>query len=305
MTWPPGARARAATGDDIEAATDLIAQSERVDIGEVLIDREDVAADWGRPGFDLEGDTRLIHSGDELVAYASVFGGRAFARVAPLARRRGLGRALLDWSERRALEQAGGAGGARLGQTVCDRATDAVELLRANGYTPAYASWVLRLPPAVRLEATVPRGYRIRAMRAGEEPLVFELVEAAFNEWPGRTPSSLQAWLALWIDRESFDPSLLLVAERQGPGGLVGAVLAYAFPDEGWAQQLAVDRHHRGKGLGRALLASVFAELRRRGRQRLGLNTDSRTGALGLYTGLGMQVELSFTHHSRLLGTTP
>ena len=44
------------------------------------------------------------------------------------------------------------------------------------------------------------------------------------------------------------------------------------------------------KGLARALLADSFAEARQHGATRSELTTDSRTGALGLYEKVGMEV---------------
>ena len=61
-----------------------------------------------------------------------------------------------------------------------------------------------------------------------------------------------------------------------------------------WVDELAVAADQRGLGLARALLADSFAEGRRRGLTRSGLSTDSRTGALGLYEHVGMEVVASF-----------
>jgi hypothetical protein len=49
------------------------------------------------------------------------------------------------------------------------------------------------------------------------------------------------------------------------------------------------------------MLAQLFEEFRSRGLTRLGLNTDARTGALGLYLELGMVVARTFTRWSRPL----
>jgi GNAT superfamily N-acetyltransferase len=73
------------------------------------------------------------------------------------------------------------------------------------------------------------------------------------------------------------------------------------YPTEGWVEQLAVRADHRNLGIGRALLQTAFGELRRRGAPSLGLNTDSRTGALDLYLNIGMTLRDTYTHYSRLL----
>ncbi len=46
----------------------------------------------------------------------------------------------------------------------------------------------------------------------------------------------------------------------------------------------------RGRGRSRALLADSFEVARARGARRSELSTDSRTGALGLYQRVGMEV---------------
>ena len=75
-------------------------------------------------------------------------------------------------------------------------------------------------------------------MRAGEERAVFDLIERAFSEWPGRSPSTFEAWHSHWLARSDFDPSLMFLAE-DADGELVGALYAMYFPSEGWVQQLA------------------------------------------------------------------
>ena len=62
----------------------------------------------------------------------------------------------------------------------------------------------------------------------------------------------------------------------------------------------------RGRGLGRALLARSFGLFRAHGLRACGLNTDSRTGALSFYEGIGMRVRRSYAHHAKeLSGSTP
>ena len=48
-------------------------------------------------------------------------------------------------------------------------------------------------------------------------------------------------------------------------------------------------------GIARALLQSVFAAYHATGRRRVGLSTDSRTGALTLYERIGMRVRRTYT----------
>ncbi len=77
---------------------------------------------------------------------------------------------------------------------------------------------------------------------------------------------------------------------------MVGACHLVISQDTGWVNEVAVARPERGRGLGQALLVAAFAAGREHGCPRAELSTDSRTGALGLYEHLGMQVTSSYTH---------
>nr|WP_281200961.1 GNAT family N-acetyltransferase [Streptomyces longwoodensis] len=81
------------------------------------------------------------------------------------------------------------------------------------------------------------------------------------------------------------------------PGALVGAALALDAPgtDEGYVEQLAVRRDHRGRGIARLLLRHTFRAFHRTGVHSCTLWTHSDTGALGLYLRAGMTVRQSST----------
>ncbi len=63
-----------------------------------------------------------------------------------------------------------------------------------------------------------------------------------------------------------------------------------------YVDRLAVRRDRRGIGLARALLVDSFAAARAHGATRSELSTDSRTGALGLYEKVGMEVTSVWRH---------
>ena len=65
---------------------------------------------------------------------------------------------------------------------------------------------------------------------------------------------------------------------------------------------LAVRADQRGLGLARALLADSFEVAQSRGARRCEVSTDSRTGALGLYQRVGMQVTMTWRHLAIALG---
>ena len=73
-------------------------------------------------------------------------------------------------------------------------------------------------------------------------------------------------------------------------GEVVGGLHVVLAGDTGFVAKVAVRRDRRGRGLARALLMDGFAAARAHGATRSELSTDSRTGALDLYLGIGMEI---------------
>jgi mycothiol synthase len=292
LSLPDGYSWRVADADDIQTITDLIAAAELVDDGVIEIDPDDVAGVFERSSHRPE-DCILVFDGDRPVAWAEVDKERAEADVHPEFRGRGLGTRLLAWTEARALE----AGQVRVRQTVTDANTGAAELFRSHGYETGHVSWILQLsyedgePPAVE----IPPGITIRPYRDEDARTAYRVIEDAFNEWPDRQPSTFEEWAEHGIAHGSFAPHLSRLAFDGDE--LVGTALAidYASADEGWIQQVATKATHRHRGIARALLHEVFVAFHDQGKQKCGLSTDSRTGALTLYERVGMHVRRSYT----------
>jgi GNAT superfamily N-acetyltransferase len=290
--------------DDAHRVATLVEAVDLADIGEKMFDITDIEAEWAGPEIDLDRDVVLVEDAragagradgadGELIAWAQVIGDRAEADVHPAHRGRGLGTALAEWTEQRARE----AGETRIGQTKIDTLAAARELFEQRGYEPGWDSWILRLPEGAQMTTPpLPAGITIRPAAPDEDHAVYVVVENAFNEWDDRAPRTYEQWRSRVVERPDFDRSLLLVAANDD--GPVGVCFGIHYPDEGWADQVAVVPELRGRGLARSMLAVLFDELRARGERRMGLNTDSRTGALGLYLELGMVVTHTFRHWS-------
>ena len=300
-TFPEGLTTRSATEADARIITNLFEAAETADLGAPEISLSDVEASLGYPDFDLDRESLLVFHGDHLVAYADAFHWKADVAIHPDWRGKGLGNAIVGWTEQTALERRAPTEETRIGQTIVDTNSAARDLLVGRGYEPRYTSWVLRLPHDQTLQSgPLPEGYSVRRSELPEdEHAIYRVIEDAFNEWPNRKPSTFENWRAWTLDRPDFDPSLLLVVAWEGR--IVGASIGLMYPEEGWIHQIAIERSHRGRGLAKALLSRSFGEMRRRGAPDVGLSTDSRTGALDLYLALGMVVRRSYTHYSLLL----
>jgi GNAT superfamily N-acetyltransferase len=289
---------RSPTRSDLDAVVSVIAASEEATQGVVDVTAEDVRSDWERPSFDLSSDAVVVTDSGRIVAYAEVFSGRAWVHIHPVHCGRGIGAAVLRWTESRARE----LGSDKVGQTVPDPNALAADLLSSKGYRVRWETWVFQ--KELGAEPGEPRLPDRTTLRAFDEErdarATYELIDTAFSDWPDRDPGfGFEDWVASLVRRDDFDPALTFLAEDDGV--LVGVALCMVYGDEGWVHQLAVKRSHRGRGLGGALLQTAFREFHRRGLKTAGLSTESRTGARGVYEHVGMRVTRSYKRYSKNL----
>jgi predicted N-acetyltransferase YhbS len=292
-----GLTTRGAQRSDIAAIAALVAACETVDDGVAEVHATDIEQSLGLAG---PSGVLLVEAPDGLAGWASVTGDHAEADVHPAWRGRGIGSALLAWTETRA--RASGA--ARVRQVVTDADRRAQQLFESAGYAIHHTSWILRMtldedPPQV----AAPPGIAIRPYRDDDAAAAFRVIDDAFNEWPDRTPTDFAAWSAHVLEHPSFAPQLSRLAFDGDE--LVGVALtdAYEGQEEGWVEQVATRASHRRRGIARGLLQSVFAAHHATGRRAVGLSTGSQTGALAPYERIGMRVRRSYTAWERILGT--
>jgi len=286
MTLPHGLTTRPLAFDDAAAVTAILATEQLRDLGLVSIEEADVVADWRRPSFDLAGRTVAVLDGGELVGCAELTGpDRAHAGVAPAHHGRGIGTFLAAWLR----EKARSVGSAVVGMPVPED-SPGDRLLASLGYHVRWTSWLLALPEGRTVEPQpLPAGYRVREALESDHRALWTVVEDAFLEWSVRERQSFEDFSAQVMGRPGFEPWNLRVVE-DGTGEVVGAAVVHLSGDVGYVDKVAVRRDRRGQGLARALLADAFEQARERGATRSELATDSRTGALGLYRRVGMEL---------------
>jgi mycothiol synthase len=289
LTLPDGLTSRVLTHDDAQAVYDVAAAQEQHDIGKIEVELADIVSDWARPSWDITTSTIGVLDGARIVAFAEITGhDRGACAVHPDYRRRGIGTALAGWLQ----DTVRARGGTEYGSPVPQGSAGDL-LLEKLGYRIRWTSWVLDLPEGALIQQRdLPPGYQVRAAEPSEYPAVHEVIEDAFLEWSVRDRESYEDFEASVIGRPGFEPWNLRVV-LDPAGDVVGAafVLMYGEPaTEAFIAQLAVRRDQRHRGLAQALLVDSFAEGRARGATRQSLSTDSRTGALGLYQKVGMEV---------------
>jgi mycothiol synthase len=295
---PGGLTAAPLSAADAAAVTSVWAACEQHDDGRVEVVEADVVAIFGRPSLDVARDTVGVREAGMLVAIGLQLGARiTFVHVLPAYRGRGVGTWLMRWSQ----DAARAIGAEVTAQEISQQERAAIALLEADGYTRRWDSWAFELvlerePPAPALAP----GYSIRDFAPGtDDRAAHEVIQRAFSEWPEHEPQSFDDWAAMTLGRAGFVPAQLGLAVRDGD--VVGAVLVVEDGDEGWIDQLAVAREHRGVGLGKALLMHAFERTWRRGGRRCGLGTDERTGARGLYESVGMRVRKTYGEYAKQL----
>lgn len=246
----------------------MVNACELADSGRTDLETADIVGNL--VGADRERDACVIVQNGRIVGWGLIWTARKrWADVHPQARGQGIGTWLLRWAAWRSKQ----LGADRTGQTIDDARTEIGPWLQTFGYTARYHSWILSGEVAGETSGSTARPEEYEA--------VIDLFETAFTAFADRRPVDPVRWRARTVDRIDFRAEDLVVIRD------AGRPVAAAFFLGNWVDNIAVAGSHRGRGLGRALLA---------GRGRLELNTDSNTGALGFYERLGFDVDRSFTH---------
>ena len=313
MHLPAGLIARPAAIDDLDGVLALQQAHDTFEIGEPDTSREDVLAEWQRQRFDLATDARVVQTAaGEIIGYVEAWDKEPHVTISSMGTvhpehfGRGIGTALLQWSEARARDHIVMAPpGAQVTNShiTSHKNTAARALFEHHGYRQVRAFWRMEIdltqPPAA---PQLPEGILVRAMDpAAEARAAFEAVEEAFADHWGHVPGNFEEWAARSIARDDFDPSLFFLALDGDQ--VAGTSLCYDWPNLGWVRHLAIRRPWRRQGLGMALLIHSFGEFYRRGERHVGLGVDSAnvTGATRLYERAGMHVAQQFDFFEKVL----
>jgi mycothiol synthase len=267
------------------------------DVGYPDFTIEDLHADWATPGLDLERDAWVVEEpGGRIVASALLLGDDALIHVHPDACGRGIGGALRELAEERALER----GTAVVRQFIPTGNEAAAPQLLDAGYWPVQHYFRMRI--ALEDLAPYPDAATRAFQRDQDEIAVHELVQAGLSEVEGFIAEPLEVWRRQRIEKKRWDPALWLLLEDDE--GLAGVALGERWDDGlGYVAQLAVAPRARGRGHGRTLLLSLFEAFRADGLRRAELSVHgANRGAARLYESVGMTASWEAQRWEKALG---
>ncbi|GGQ24783.1 GNAT family N-acetyltransferase [Streptosporangium pseudovulgare] len=316
---------RPLTKDDVERWATLLAEVEKADrIGENY-GAEDLTDDLDNPLLDLAEGTLAAWDGDRMVAFGLTACGSAadpahrmhlWAAVHPEYRRRGLGRHVLDWAVRNTPvlhERRHPGRPLELHTGVFDGNEGATALMRTAGMAPS--RWFFTMGRDLGTEirpAALPAGLRIVPYRADLADAARGVRNAAFTDHWGSVPHTPESWERTIVGVHAFRPEDSYLVQDESGRGVAVLITHYYEADtqatgirEAWIQIIGTVREWRGKGVAGALLAHALGEFRARGYRRaaLGVDADNPTGALGVYSRAGFEVEnRTTTYVLRLAG---
>jgi ribosomal protein S18 acetylase RimI-like enzyme len=233
--------------------------------------------------------------------------------VAPAWRRRGIGRAILGWTEERQRKVVGEQAKSvpHLFQvSALDSEQGMAELLLGDGYTVARRWYQMKRPLEGNLpEAPLPDGLEVRPVTPDQYRLIWDAsIEAFRDQWGFTEPAEgfYEEWLE---DPTAMQPELWQVAWDGDQ--VAGQVRSFINRQEnadlgrlrGYTEDVSVRRPWRRRGLARALILRSLRILREQGMTEaaLGVDTENVSGALRLYESCGFRPSKSGAVYRRPL----
>lgn len=215
--------------------------------------------------------------------------------------RRGIGGALLAWTERRAADLARAQNGSEpmeLGTWAGEKRVAKRVMIERAGYRPARWFFDMIRAPLAEVELPpMPDGIEIRPVTPDQVRTVWDADVEAFKDHWGGFDASDESYRN-FLDDPNFNPDLFIVAWDGDQ--VAGAVLNAISVDEnqamhrqrGWLESVFVRRPWRRRGLAAALVARSLVQLREAGMTEavLGVDADNPSGALHLYEDAGFVV---------------
>jgi ribosomal protein S18 acetylase RimI-like enzyme len=223
--------------------------------------------------------------------------------VRPEVRRRGLGRALLAWTERHIGEglESGTMGPIDRAHVLAGWADLAIEAAgpfaaEAGYHVDGYGILMTRPLDVSIPDLPMPDGLEVRPVRREDHRRIWDADVEAFMDH--RDPAlRTEEDFVHWFSQPDLDTSLWEVAWDGGE--VAGSVQNFVFAEEnaalgvsrGWLEHVSVRRPWRRRGLASALMARSMRRLRDLGLSEamLGADAENLSGAVRVYESLGFR----------------
>lgn len=314
---------------DFPAMVAALNASEAADGEERVVTVEGITNNYAHlSNSDPAHDMLIIEVNGEVAGYARVFwfdetGGpivyTPFAYLAPAWRRKGIGRAVLHWMERRLAEIAVGHPGDRTKTYqafALQGAAGLAALLEQEGYRPVRYFYQMVRPDLEKIpDFPLPEGIEVRPALPEHYRAIWDAGNEAFRDHWGYSPPTeedYQAWLG---DKAHFQPHLWQIAwdvATDQVAGQVGTYIDYAENEEfhrqrGWTEGISVCRPWRRRGLARALIVRSLRAQKAAGmtESALGVDSENISGATRVYEACGFRVMKRNTAYRKLLAGGP
>ena len=303
----PGVTWRAADLDDLDAVVAHYAAMSSVDHPVWTESRDEVEQEFTHSWTDLEHDTLVGESSGRIVAFGQVIAppepetivrSLLFGGVHPGFRGRGIGRSLLAWQEGRGRQQLAASELTLPGWILAysdEGNGGAAHLLERSGFaTQRYFRQLERVLADPIPDLDLPEPLTLVNLSDERSEATRIAKNDAFRDHWGSQPTTIEQWDGQMSTPASRRDLSFLALEGND---VVGFVVVEANEAD-WVLQgyrgnyvalVGVVAPWRRRGVAPALLAASLRAARDAGLERtvLDVDSDSPTGAFGLYTGMG------------------
>lgn len=316
LTWRPFDR------DDLPRIAEFYADCEAYDHNPERHSLSGLQEFWDSPRSHPDADTLVGYDGsDRIVATAWAGCNRVVTErrgvylggaVRPDRRGQAIGRAVLRWEMAHGIEwdlatRQVGYGPLVMRLHAPSDQADVRDLAERHGL--AIERYFFELSRRLSDSPLVPEldGVRIIGWDAARSREVHHVVDRAFHDHWGHTDRTEEMWDEV-IGSRDFRPEWSVLAIDGDTEAVIGAALNCAYEQdwqatgitEGYTDQLAVARSHRGRGIASALLKESMRRFGASGMEAAALGVDAAnpSGALRLYEGLGYKQTASTCVHA-------
>ena len=274
--------------------------------------------------FDPQTDTLFAEVYGALVAFGRVRrreqsdGVRRFDAagfVDPCWRRRGLGRAMLRWFERRAAAIDASLPTAPAGALLALQCEEGEygkrALLQTEGFTPLRSETHLRRSLAEPIpDAPLPVGFEFRSAQPEHYRAIWEAADEAFQDHWGYTPGTEDDYRS-WLAEPDFCSDHWCVVWHSASNRVAALVLADVLDAEnvrfgrrrGYTEGISTRREFRRMGLARAALCESMRRFRALGFEETyhGVDSQNLSGANRVYEWCGYRFARRETTYGKVL----